>query len=153
MTCFETVHSSRSTSAGYLVRPIDHGADIVVHSATKWIGGHGTTIAGVIIDSGTHFSASFASPALHMLTSVFPAIRTGKSRKIRLDSVWKVPRLHRTFRRLPWSQVQRDLWIGGVLCQSARRSAPRPGVCPQPVRSLPAPPRPRDSQPPRTEAF
>lgn len=37
---------------GYLVRPIDHGADIVVHSATKWIGGHGTTIAGVIIDSG-----------------------------------------------------------------------------------------------------
>ncbi|KAH9927619.1 O-acetylhomoserine ami [Fomitopsis serialis] len=37
---------------GYLVRPIDHGADIVVHSATKWIGGHGTTIAGVVIDSG-----------------------------------------------------------------------------------------------------
>ncbi|KAF9072445.1 Cys/Met metabolism PLP-dependent enzyme-domain-containing protein [Rhodocollybia butyracea] len=37
---------------GYLVKPIDHGADIVVHSATKWIGGHGTTIGGVIIDSG-----------------------------------------------------------------------------------------------------
>ncbi|KAF8261718.1 O-acetylhomoserine ami [Lactarius quietus] len=37
---------------GYLIRPIDHGADIVVHSATKWIGGHGTTIAGVIVDSG-----------------------------------------------------------------------------------------------------
>ncbi|KAH9940615.1 O-acetylhomoserine ami [Amylocystis lapponica] len=37
---------------GYLVRPIEHGADIVVHSATKWIGGHGTTIAGVVIDSG-----------------------------------------------------------------------------------------------------
>jgi len=37
---------------GYLTRPIEHGADIVVHSATKWIGGHGTTIAGVIIDSG-----------------------------------------------------------------------------------------------------
>ncbi|TFK42380.1 Cys/Met metabolism PLP-dependent enzyme-domain-containing protein [Crucibulum laeve] len=37
---------------GYLTRPIQHGADIVVHSATKWIGGHGTTIAGVIIDSG-----------------------------------------------------------------------------------------------------
>ncbi|KAE9399314.1 O-acetylhomoserine ami [Gymnopus androsaceus JB14] len=37
---------------GYLVRPIDHGADIVVHSATKWIGGHGTTIGGVIVDSG-----------------------------------------------------------------------------------------------------
>ncbi|KAK4130927.1 O-acetylhomoserine ami [Trichocladium antarcticum] len=39
-------------AGGYFVRPIDHGADIVVHSATKWIGGHGTTVAGVIIDSG-----------------------------------------------------------------------------------------------------
>ena len=38
--------------AGYLCRPIDHGADIVVQSATKWIGGHGTTIGGVIVDSG-----------------------------------------------------------------------------------------------------
>jgi len=38
--------------AGYLIRPIEHGADIVVHSATKWIGGHGNTIAGVVIDSG-----------------------------------------------------------------------------------------------------
>lgn len=39
--------------SGYLIRPIEHGADIVVHSATKWIGGHGNTIAGVVIDSGT----------------------------------------------------------------------------------------------------
>lgn len=38
--------------AGYLVRPIDHGADVVVASATKWIGGHGTSIGGVIVDSG-----------------------------------------------------------------------------------------------------
>ncbi|KAG9312557.1 O-acetylhomoserine ami [Chiua virens] len=37
---------------GYLIRPISLGADIIVHSATKWIGGHGTTIAGVVIDSG-----------------------------------------------------------------------------------------------------
>lgn len=36
----------------YLIRPIEHGADIVVHSATKFIGGHGTAIGGVIIDSG-----------------------------------------------------------------------------------------------------
>ncbi|SEB48624.1 homocysteine synthase [Paenibacillus sp. GP183] len=36
----------------YLLRPIDHGADIVVHSATKFIGGHGTTIGGVIVDGG-----------------------------------------------------------------------------------------------------
>lgn len=39
-------------AGGFLVNPIAHGADIVVHSATKWIGGHGTTIAGVIVDSG-----------------------------------------------------------------------------------------------------
>ncbi|KAM3476432.1 hypothetical protein MY4038_009033 [Beauveria bassiana] len=39
-------------AGGYFVRPIDHGADIVVHSATKWIGGHGTTVGGVIVDSG-----------------------------------------------------------------------------------------------------
>jgi O-acetylhomoserine/O-acetylserine sulfhydrylase len=38
--------------AGYLVRPIEHGADIVVQSATKWIGGHGTSIGGVIVDAG-----------------------------------------------------------------------------------------------------
>ena len=40
-------------AAGALIRPIDHGADIVVHSATKWIGGHGTSIGGVIVDAGT----------------------------------------------------------------------------------------------------
>jgi O-acetylhomoserine/O-acetylserine sulfhydrylase len=38
--------------AGYLVRPIEHGADVVVESATKWIGGHGNSIGGVIVDSG-----------------------------------------------------------------------------------------------------
>jgi O-acetylhomoserine/O-acetylserine sulfhydrylase len=53
---------------GYLIRPIEHGADIVVHSATKWIGGHGTTIAGVVIDSGkfdwtSGRFPSFTSPA------------------------------------------------------------------------------------------
>lgn len=37
----------------YLIRPIEHGADIVVHSATKFIGGHGTTLGGVIVDAGT----------------------------------------------------------------------------------------------------
>ena len=39
-------------AAGFLARPIEHGADIVVASATKWIGGHGTSIGGVIVDSG-----------------------------------------------------------------------------------------------------
>ncbi len=36
----------------YLMRPFDHGADIVMHSATKWLGGHGTAIGGVLVDSG-----------------------------------------------------------------------------------------------------
>ncbi len=40
-------------AAGYLCRPIDYGAHIVTESATKWIGGHGTTIGGVIVDAGT----------------------------------------------------------------------------------------------------
>ncbi|HEX9843266.1 MAG TPA: aminotransferase class I/II-fold pyridoxal phosphate-dependent enzyme, partial [bacterium] len=39
-------------AAGYLLRPLDHGADIVVASATKWIGGHGNSIGGVIVDAG-----------------------------------------------------------------------------------------------------
>jgi len=39
-------------AAGFLARPIEHGADIIVSSATKWIGGHGTSIGGVIVDSG-----------------------------------------------------------------------------------------------------
>lgn len=48
----------------YLIRPIEYGADIVVHSATKFIGGHGTTIGGVIVDSGKfdwEASGKFAS--------------------------------------------------------------------------------------------
>ena len=36
----------------YLIRPFEHGADIVVHSATKFLGGHGTVVAGVIVDGG-----------------------------------------------------------------------------------------------------
>ena len=42
----------------YLIRPIEHGADVVVHSATKFIGGHGTTLGGVIVDGGTFDWAS-----------------------------------------------------------------------------------------------
>lgn len=49
----------------YLIRPIEHGADIVVHSATKFLGGHGTTLGGIIVDSG-HFdwAASGNYPAI-----------------------------------------------------------------------------------------
>lgn len=49
----------------YLIRPIEHGADIVVHSATKFLGGHGTTLGGIIVDSG-----KFDWPA----SSKYPAI-------------------------------------------------------------------------------
>ena len=41
-------------AAGYLFRPIEHGANIVVESATKWIGGHGTSIGGVVVDAGNY---------------------------------------------------------------------------------------------------
>lgn len=52
-------------STPYLFRPIEHGADIVVHSATKFIGGHGTAIGGVIIDSGNFdWAASDKFPGL-----------------------------------------------------------------------------------------
>ncbi len=40
-------------AAGSLIRPLEHGADIIVQSATKWIGGHGTSLGGVIVDGGT----------------------------------------------------------------------------------------------------
>lgn len=49
----------------YLIRPIEHGADIVVHSATKFIGGHGTTLGGIIVDSGKFdWEASGNYPAI-----------------------------------------------------------------------------------------
>ena len=49
----------------YLIRPIEHGADIVVHSATKFLGGHGTTLGGVIVDSGKFdWAASGKYPAV-----------------------------------------------------------------------------------------
>ena len=49
----------------YLIRPIEHGADIVVHSATKFIGGHGTTLGGIIVDSGKFdWKASGHYPAI-----------------------------------------------------------------------------------------
>lgn len=49
----------------YLIRPIEHGADIVVHSATKFLGGHGTTLGGIIVDSGKFdWSSSGKYPAI-----------------------------------------------------------------------------------------
>ena len=75
----------------YLIRPIEHGADIVVHSATKFIGGHGTTIGGVIIDSGNfdwEASGKFPSlvepnPSYHGVSFVKAAGRAAFVTKIR----------------------------------------------------------------------
>ena len=79
----------------YLVRPIEYGADIVIHSATKFIGGHGTTIGGVIVDSGKfdwEASGKFASltepnPRYHGISftkAVGPAAFVTKIRAILL---------------------------------------------------------------------
>ena len=57
-----------NTFAPLLTKPIEHGADIVIHSATKWIGGHGTAIGGVVVDggkfdwTGPRFKADFVDP-------------------------------------------------------------------------------------------
>ena len=79
----------------YLIRPLEHGADIVVHSATKFIGGHGTTLGGVIVDSGKfdwEGSGKFASltepnPSYHGISftkAVGPAAFVTKVRAILL---------------------------------------------------------------------
>ncbi len=78
----------------YLCRPIEHGADIVVHSATKFLGGHGTSLGGIVVDSGNFdwHSGEFPqlnqpSPAYHgkCLADLFPKIAF--SSKIRLEAL------------------------------------------------------------------
>lgn len=60
----------------YLIRPIEHGADIVVHSATKFIGGHGTSLGGVIVDSGKFdWAASGKFPQLTEPDASYHGIR------------------------------------------------------------------------------
>ena len=64
----------------YLVRPIEYGADIVVHSATKFIGGHGTTIGGVIVDSGRFdWEASGKFPSLTQPNPSYHGVRFTKA--------------------------------------------------------------------------
>ena len=78
----------------YLLRPIEHGADVVVHSATKYLGGHGTTIAGVLVDGGTFdFGAhperfpgfNEPDPSYHGL-KYWEALGPGRSRRRRACS-------------------------------------------------------------------
>lgn len=59
-----------TTVTPYLCRPIEHGADIVVHSATKFLGGHGTTLGGVVIDAGTF---DWGNGKFAMMTEPVPA--------------------------------------------------------------------------------
>jgi len=63
----------------YLIRPLEHGADIVVHSATKFIGGHGTTLGGVIVDGGFDWDASGKFPALTEPNPSYHGIRFSKA--------------------------------------------------------------------------
>jgi len=64
-----------TTATPYLCRPIEHGADLVLHSATKFIGGHGTTIAGVIVEAGTFDWGNGNFPAMTEPTQSYGGIR------------------------------------------------------------------------------
>ena len=59
----------------YLQRPIDHGADIVIHSLTKWLGGHGAAIGGIVVDSGKFDWQSDKFPLLNEPESSYHGIR------------------------------------------------------------------------------
>ena len=64
-------------STPYLTRPLDHGADIVVHSLTKWFGGHGTGIGGVVIDSGRFNWGSGKHPLYDTPDTSYHGLRWG----------------------------------------------------------------------------
>lgn len=98
----------------YLIRPIEHGADIVVHSATKFIGGHGTSLGGVIVDSGkfdwagsgkfpqlTEPDASYHGGALY---------RCGRPRSLHHPDTRRVVARHRRYHQ----PVQRFYLVAGT---------------------------------------
>ncbi len=64
-------------STPYLCRPIEHGADIVVHSLTKWLGGHGTAIGGIVIDSGKFNWAAGKHPLYDTPDNSYHGLRWG----------------------------------------------------------------------------
>lgn len=64
-------------STPYLTRPLDHGADIVVHSMTKWFGGHGTAIGGMVIDSGRFNWAAGKHPLFDQPDDSYHGLRWG----------------------------------------------------------------------------
>ena len=68
----------------YLIRPFEYGADIVVHSATKYLGGHGTAIAGVIVDGGKFDWTQRPAPRLHHPRPELPRRGLRRARRARL---------------------------------------------------------------------
>ncbi len=107
----------------YLCNPLAHGADIVVHSATKFIGGHGTSIGGVIVDGGTFdYEGSGRFPGLHRARPELP--RTG-------------------LRRPPRAAVP-----GPLRAQGPAPVPAGPGRRHHPVQLVPLHPGRRDPQPP-----
>jgi O-acetylhomoserine (thiol)-lyase len=64
-------------STPYLTRPIDHGADVVIHSATKWLGGHGAGIGGVVVDSGRFNWAGGKHPLYDTSDASYHGLRWG----------------------------------------------------------------------------
>ena len=64
-------------STPYLTKPIEHGADIVVHSLTKWLSGHGTSIGGIVIDSGTFNWAGGKHPLFDEADASYHGLRWG----------------------------------------------------------------------------
>ncbi len=64
-------------STPFLTRPLDHGADVVVHSLTKWFGGHGTAIGGIVVDSGRFNWAGGKHPLYDQADSSYHGLRWG----------------------------------------------------------------------------
>ena len=76
-TCGVPLIVDSTFSTPYLTRPIDHGADIVVHSLTKWFGGHGTGIGGVVVDSGRFNWGAGKHPLYDTPDSSYHGLRWG----------------------------------------------------------------------------
>ena len=116
----------------YLCRPIEWGADIVVHSATKFIGGHGTSIGGVVVEAGTFdwSNGRFPvvadpSPAYHGLAFHETFGMYGYLMKLRAESLRDLGALHEPVQRLPVPARARDAAAahGAPRRQRARRGA------------------------------
>jgi O-acetylhomoserine (thiol)-lyase len=110
-----------TSPTAYLVRPLDHGADILVNSATKFIGGHGTSIGGVIVDGGKFDWHNGKFPGLSEPSK--PASRCcGISERPSVPST--LSSSCRGWRRCPcaWSGTARTPWRWRPTCPAIRRS-------------------------------